>query len=315
MLNDHRIWLLSCGKDGKLADFNGWNLNNANLEFVDFSFALLNNVSLKNANLWGAHFTSAELKGADLGGAKILGGNLSGAQCEGTNFADANLEDANLEYANLYKTNFTGASLRRARFKGANISSSKMIDAYLEGTDFKGAKIEATNFEGANIDDAKFEETQRKALNIKKDLPYAKFKDDTMPNLQLSKTDSSEVGAKNHKSDMVTLNRTSNIKSAKEDLTVDLNAVDSAIIEAAINDLMEKLKSNIQLDQLKAICKQQGFIESIDKIDFKKGDLVMYDGQVAFKLNFNITHNFGLLVDRKGKFINVFWSTTKQIEK
>ena len=96
---------------------------------------------------------------------------------------------------------------------------------------------------------------------------------------------------------------------------MDLNAVDPAIIEAAINDLMEKLKSNIQFDQLKAIFKQQGFIESIDKIDFKKGDLVMYDGQVAFKLNFNITHNLGLLVDRKGKFINVFWSTTRRIEK
>ena len=32
MLNDHKTWILSWGKKGKLADFNAWNLDNANFE-------------------------------------------------------------------------------------------------------------------------------------------------------------------------------------------------------------------------------------------------------------------------------------------
>ena len=315
MLHDHKIWLLSSGKQGKSADFNGWNLNNANLEFADLSFVILNNASLKKANLWGVHLSNAQLNGADLEGAIIAGGKLRRAQCEGANFADANLEDANFEDANLFKTNFARASLRRAKFRGAVISSSKMVDANIEGADFKGAKIEATNFEGANIDDAKFEETHRKALNIKNHLPQAKFKDDAKSNPLLNETTSSESGIKNFKANKIFLNRVSNTKSSKENLSVDLNAVNPTIIEEAIDDLMKKLKSSIQIDQLKAICKHQHFIESIDKIDFKKGDLAMYDGQVVFKLGFNITYNLELLVDRKGKFINVFRSVAKQIQK
>jgi len=57
------------------------------------------------------------------------------------------------------------------------------------------------------------------------------------------------------------------------------------------------------------------FIESIDKIDFKNGDIVAHDGKVAFKLDFNITYNLSILLDREGKLINVFRSIAKQIEK
>ena len=85
---------------------------------------------------------------------------------------------------------------------------------------------------------------------------------------------------------------------------MDLNAVNPDMIEEAVSDLIEKVKSNIQFDQVKAICKPQDFIEKIDKIDFKHGDIVTNNGQVAFKLDFKISYNLSLLLDRKGKLIN-----------
>jgi hypothetical protein len=85
---------------------------------------------------------------------------------------------------------------------------------------------------------------------------------------------------------------------------VDSNAVNPDMIEKAVIDLIEKVKSSIQLDQVKAICKHQHGIETIDKIDFKHGDIVTHNGQVAFKLDFKISHNFSILLDRKGKLIN-----------
>ena len=85
---------------------------------------------------------------------------------------------------------------------------------------------------------------------------------------------------------------------------MDSNAVNPGMIEKAVIDLIEKVKSNIQLDQVKAICERQLGIEKIDKIGFKHGDIVTHNGQVAFKLDFKISYNLSLLLDRKGKLIN-----------
>ena len=85
---------------------------------------------------------------------------------------------------------------------------------------------------------------------------------------------------------------------------MDLDAVKPDTIEEAVSDLIEKVKSNIQFDQVKAICAHKHFIEKIDKIDFKHGDIVTNNGQVAFKLDFKISYNLSLLLDRKGKLIN-----------
>ena len=96
---------------------------------------------------------------------------------------------------------------------------------------------------------------------------------------------------------------------------MDLNAVNPGMLEEAINDLIKKVKSNIQFDQVKAICNHKQFIEKIDKIDFKHGDIVTHDGQVAFKLDFEISYELSLLLDREGKLINVYRSIARQIEK
>jgi uncharacterized protein YjbI with pentapeptide repeats len=309
-ISDHKDWLLSQGKMGNLANLEDWNLDDFNFEYEDLSFAKLRRASLKKANLSGA-----KLIGADLRGAKISGADLSYSECEGANFANAILEDVNLEGANLRKTNFTKAILRCAKFKGSDISSSKMIDAYIAGADFKDAKIEATNFEGANIEDAIFDKTLPKALNKKKHLTKLISKDHTISKPVLKKTTSIESGIKNQKSDKAMLNEAFKIKSAKKDLFMDLGAIKPAMIEEAIIDLMQKLKSNIKFDQVKAICKHQHFIETIDKIDFKNGDIVTHGGQVVFKLDFNVTYNLSLFLDRNGNLINVHGSFAKQKDK
>ena len=76
ILEQHKLWLDSAGKQGTCAD-----LQDANLSGVD----------LECANLQDAILEGADLRGADLRGANLLG---------------ANLHDANLEYACLYGTIF-----------------------------------------------------------------------------------------------------------------------------------------------------------------------------------------------------------------
>ena len=108
---------------------------------------------------------------------------------------------------------------------------------------------------------------------------------------------------KNNKSEKADRDSTSDTKSSKEDLVVKLAAVNQDTIEKAIGDLIDKIKSNVQLDQVKSLCKNQNGLEKIDKIDISQGDIVTHNGQIAFKLDFKISYNLSLILDRKGNLI------------
>jgi uncharacterized protein YjbI with pentapeptide repeats len=281
----------------------------ANLPFAKFHLA-----SLKNANLSGVNFRQAELlhvklsnaklDGADLEGANIAEGDFSFSKCTGANFCDANLEGANFEGANLVNANFTRAILRGAKFEGADLSFSEIVDANLEGANFKGAKLEATNFGGTNLDKANFEETSLKVLNIDEYLQKPNLRGNIISDSLTKETTISAPLIKNNKSEKADRDSTSDTKSSKEDLVVKLAAVNQDTIEKAIGDLIDKIKSNVQLDQVKTLCRHQHGLERIDKIDISRGDIVTHNGQLAFKLDFKISYNLCLLLDRKGNLIN-----------
>lgn len=84
------------GVDLEKADLRGVNLSNANLNGADLAQA-----NLSNANLSGANLTSADLKAA----------NLTRANLRNANFTSADLEDAILTNADVNGANFTGADL------------------------------------------------------------------------------------------------------------------------------------------------------------------------------------------------------------
>jgi uncharacterized protein YjbI with pentapeptide repeats len=314
ILNNHSDWILSLGKTGIIADFNSRNLDEANLEMANLPFAKFHFVSLESANLSGANLRQAELlhvklsnaklDGADLEGANIAEGDFSFSKCTGANFCDANLEGANFEGANLVKANFTRAILRGAKFKGADLSFSEVVDANLEGANFKGAKLEAADFGGANIDKANFEETSLKVFNINEYLPETNLRGNIISDSLTKETTISGPLIENHKTEKATKDSKSDTKSSKEDLFVELAAVNQDTIEKAIGDLINKVKSNVQLDKVKTLCKHQHGLEKIDKIDISQGDIVTHNGQIAFKLDLKISYNLSLLLDRKGNLIN-----------
>jgi uncharacterized protein YjbI with pentapeptide repeats len=316
ILHEHSIWVLSLGKVGKLANFinlkldktdlNMANLPFAKLQFVSLKGAKLSGINLRQADLLNASLSDANLDGADLEGANLCGANLSYSKCIGANFADANLEGTNLEGADLEETNFTRAILRGANFKGANLTSSDMIDANLEDANFERANLKGANFGGANLDKANFEKTDLEVLDFRHtNLLEVERKNANLTGLMLNETKSPKIRLNNNKVNKTFLNREPNIKSSKGDLFVDTNAVNSSIIDEAVVDLIKKLKSNIQLDQVKAICEHQHGKEKIDKIDLEQGDIVTHNGQVAFKFDFKISYNLILLLDRKGNLINM----------
>src|SRR6266446_2564575 len=110
VLDQHRLWVESNGKEGIRGDFAGANLSDADLTAVNLQGADLTKVNLRGAdlsmaNLRGANLVEADLRetnllGAEFSGANMMGANLYGAQglwagrLGGTNLFDATLPEA-----------------------------------------------------------------------------------------------------------------------------------------------------------------------------------------------------------------------------
>jgi len=94
ILEAHRKWVESEGKEGEMAYLSRANLQGA---------------ALRLANLQEAFLTEANLQGANLSLANLQGANLSLANLQGADLFDANLQGANLRAANLQGADLGGA--------------------------------------------------------------------------------------------------------------------------------------------------------------------------------------------------------------
>jgi len=118
ILEAHRKWEESEGKEGE-----GANLSVANLQEAD-----LRGANLQNALLIGANLQKAILYGANLRGAELIGANLQGAALSGANLQEADLRKANLQKAILYGANLQEANLQEAKLSGAEGLTASQVE-------------------------------------------------------------------------------------------------------------------------------------------------------------------------------------------
>jgi hypothetical protein len=76
ILESHRRWIYSAGKEGARADLTGADLTGANLRKVNLYGAILYKANLRDADLRGANLAVANLRKADLAGADLRGADL-----------------------------------------------------------------------------------------------------------------------------------------------------------------------------------------------------------------------------------------------
>ncbi len=109
ILEAHRKWVESAGKEGERA--------------------ILGRANLQGAALWGAKLQKADLGFANLQGAYLPEANLQGADLRGAKGQGAVLIQANLQKANLLGANLQGADLRVAKLQGATLVGAKGLTA------------------------------------------------------------------------------------------------------------------------------------------------------------------------------------------
>ena len=144
ILEQHKLWLNSNGKEGKCANLTGANLSGADLYGAILSGANLTDANLTGANLIGADLTGANLSGADLTDAKLYGANLTDANLTGANLTGVDLIGADLIGADLTGADLIGADLRHAVLYYAVLTGANLSDANLYGADLELAILTDT---------------------------------------------------------------------------------------------------------------------------------------------------------------------------
>jgi hypothetical protein len=145
MLEKHKLWVETKGKEGVRVNFSWWDLSCAYLQGAYLQGANLQGADLRNALLKGAHLRGANLQDTDLQDANLRGAdlqdaNLRGANLRGANLRNANLRNANLDYADLQDANLRGANLRNANLRNANLRNANLDYADLQGANLQYAR-------------------------------------------------------------------------------------------------------------------------------------------------------------------------------
>ena len=137
ILEEHRAWVQSDGREGSKAALSGANLRGASLFDVDLRGANLFEANLSGANLYTANLSGAHLSGAHLFGAHLIGANLNGANIKEAEFLRTVVADCDLSSV---------IGLEEVRHLG---SSSIGIDTILKSQ----GKIPEAFLKGAGVPD------------------------------------------------------------------------------------------------------------------------------------------------------------------
>ena len=73
-------------------------------------------------------------------------------------------------------------------------------------------------------------------------------------------------------------------------------SIDTNTVEEAKRELINQLKSKINLTEIEAVCREQYGIESIKACECVGGDIVIDNNQVAYKLDFEVRFSLSVLI-------------------
>jgi hypothetical protein len=79
--------------------------------------------------------------------------------------------------------------------------------------------------------------------------------------------------------------------------------ISNDIVVTAKKELFERIKANINLDRVREICADLYGVKDIHSLDFRNGDIVVHDGKIAYKIEFDVRFAVPLLIDEEGNLL------------
>jgi hypothetical protein len=129
VLEDHRAWVRSRGRNGERADLSRVRLERNALTGIVLREAILTSASLRSADLNETDLRRCELQGADLTDSTLRKANMRDADLSECDFTNADLRGADLGRARLVGANLRGADLRSTR----GLTKAQFLEAVHNG--------------------------------------------------------------------------------------------------------------------------------------------------------------------------------------
>jgi hypothetical protein len=79
--------------------------------------------------------------------------------------------------------------------------------------------------------------------------------------------------------------------------------INSEVVASAKRELIQKITSHIDMDRIREICADLYSLQDIDNVEFVDGDIVVRNGQIAYRMEFSICFSMPILIDEDGNFI------------
>jgi hypothetical protein len=79
---------------------------------------------------------------------------------------------------------------------------------------------------------------------------------------------------------------------------------DADIIKSGEKELIDLITADLDWNAIEKIFEKRHRLRITDDVQYKDGDIIVHDNQIAYKLDFNIKVTLSLLFDRTGEYLS-----------
>jgi len=84
-----------------------------------------------------------------------------------------------------------------------------------------------------------------------------------------------------------------------------LKVTEKKAIKDGEEELIDTVTGDLDWDNIEKILKDKHNFELQDDIEYKRGDIIVYENQIAYKIDFDVKVSVSVLFDRNGDCLDV----------
>lgn len=92
-----------------------------------------------------------------------------------------------------------------------------------------------------------------------------------------------------------------------------MKVTNSDIIKSGERELIDTIIGDLDWNMIEEIVKSRHRLKIQDDIDYRQGDLIVHNNQVAYKLDFDVKMTLSVIFDRDGNYLSL--STSEDLEE
>ena len=83
-----------------------------------------------------------------------------------------------------------------------------------------------------------------------------------------------------------------------------MKITDSEVIKTGEKELIDTIIGDLDWNAIESIFKEKHHLRIQDDVEYRQGDIVVHNNQVAYQLDFDVKVTLSILFDRSGKYLS-----------